>query len=205
VEDPKDYRWTGYGEATGGSKRARRGLCKVMEAPLDSWDERRGQLTPAEAYRCWLFGEGLETRNAAGVDAGVERSGLEATGGLKFDRGIENEVAVHLRVAPVAVPVTLPVPVPVPVTLRSRKGFSKERVEAVLRSGGKLSRAELLRCRVRWFSDGVAIGSKSFVEGIFTKCRQHFGAKRKDGARKVREDAAGGLHALRELRRRPVG
>jgi hypothetical protein len=73
-------------------------------------------------------------------------------------------------------------------------------VEAVLRSGGKLSRAELLRCRVRWFSDGVAIGSKSFVEGVFTKCRGHFGPKRKDGARKLREDAAGSLHALRELR-----
>jgi putative transposase len=29
VEDPKDYRWTGYGEACGGSKRARRGLCRV--------------------------------------------------------------------------------------------------------------------------------------------------------------------------------
>jgi hypothetical protein len=73
-------------------------------------------------------------------------------------------------------------------------------VEAVLRSGGKLSRAELLRCRVRWFSDGVAIGSKGFVEGVFTKCRGHFGAKRKDGARKLREDAAGGLHALRNLK-----
>jgi hypothetical protein len=58
----------------------------------------------------------------------------------------------------------------------------------------------LLRCRVRWFSDGVAIGSKGFVERIFTKCRGHFGAKRKDGARKVREDAAGSLHALRELK-----
>jgi hypothetical protein len=161
-----------------------------MEAPLDSWDERRGELTPAEAYRCWLFGEGLEAGrgeenaggDAAGVDAGVERSGLEATGGLKS-----------------AVPVT----VSSKVTPRSRTGFSKERVEAVLRSGGKLSRAELLRCRVRWFSDGVAIGSKGFVEGVFTTCRQHFGAKRKDGARKVREDA-GDLHALRELRRRAV-
>jgi REP element-mobilizing transposase RayT len=203
VEDPKDYRWTGYGEATGGSKRARRGLCKVMEVPLDSWVERRGAGTPAEAYRCWLFGEGLETGREGEEALEVKRSGLEASGGLKFDRGIENEVAVHLRVAPVAVPVNDPVKATLKVAAK-RKGFSKERVEAVLRSGGKLSRAELLRCRVRWFSDGVAIGSKGFVEGIFTKCRGHFGAKRKDGARKLREDAAGSLHALRELRVRSV-
>jgi putative transposase len=174
VEDPKDYRWTGYGEACGGSKRARRGLCKVMEAPLDSWEERRGPGTPAEAYRCWLFGEGLEVALekaiGSGGTAGVERSGLEVSGRLKS--------ALRLK----------------------KKGFSKERVEAVLKSGGKLSRAELLRCRVRWFSDGVAIGSKSFVEGIFTRCREHFGAKRKSGARPLREDECGNLHALRELK-----
>jgi REP element-mobilizing transposase RayT len=177
VEDPKDYRWTGYGEATGGSKRARRGLCRVMEAPMDSWEERRGGLTPAEAYRCWLFGEALEVdAEKLSGSAGAERdqrAGLEAAGRLKS--------ALPLK----------------------KKSFSKERVEAVLKAGGKLSRAELLRCQVRWFSDGVAIGSKGFVEGIFSRCREHFGPKRKTGARPVREDA-GGLHALRELRRRAV-
>ncbi len=40
VEDPKDYRWCGYAEAVAGSKRARRGLCRVLERPLDSWDEK---------------------------------------------------------------------------------------------------------------------------------------------------------------------
>jgi hypothetical protein len=77
-------------------------------------------------------------------------------------------------------------------------------VEAVLKSGGKLSRADLLRCRVRWFSAGAAIGSKSFVERVFQGCRSHFGPKRKSGARKIREDAAGSLHALRELRLKPL-
>jgi REP element-mobilizing transposase RayT len=164
VDDPKDYRWTGYGEAMGGSKRARRGLCRVMEAPMDSWEEKRGGLSPAEGYRCWLFGEGIEV----GVGEAPKNKGQGS------------------RLSP-----------------SSRKGFSKRRVEAVLKAGGKLSRGELLRCQVRWFSDGVAIGSKGFVEGIFTRCREHFGPKRKTGARPVREDA-GGLHALRELRRRAV-
>jgi REP element-mobilizing transposase RayT len=169
VEDPKDYRWTGYGEAMGGSKRARRGLCRVMEAPMDSWEERRGAMTPGEAYRCWLFGEGLEVEKDDSKPL-ADRAGRPAASS-----------------AP------------------SKKGFSKERVEAVLKSGGKLSRAELLRCRVRWFSDGVAIGSKGFVEGVFQGCRSYFGAKRKDGARKIREDAAGTLHALRELRVDAIG
>jgi hypothetical protein len=209
VEDPKDYRWTGYGEATGGSKRARRGLCKVMEAPLDSWEERRGELTPAEAYRCWLFGEGLEVGLGGEEALEVERSGLEATGRQK--PALHSE-ALHSEAIPSETLPSETLPsAAVPLAAMSaqgvgakRTGFSKERVEAVLRSGGKLSRAELLRCRVRWFSDGVAIGSKSFVEGVFTKCRGHFGAKRKDGARKVREDAAGSLHTLRDLRLRPV-
>jgi hypothetical protein len=171
VADPKDYRWTGYGEAVGGSKRARRGLCRVMEAPMDSWEERRGAMTPGEAYRCWLFGEGLEAGKETLAVKGNAPGNKEQTG-----RPLSS----------------------------SKKGFSKKRVEAVLNSGGKLSRADLLLCRVRWFSDGVAIGSKGFVEGVFKGCRSHFGPNRKTGARRVREDAAGGLHALRDLRISPV-
>jgi putative transposase len=95
--------------------------------------------------------------------------------------------------------------VKVPERAKFLKRFEGEGGEAKLRSGGKLSRADLLFCRVRWFGDGVAIGSKGFVEGVFNGCRGHFGAKRKDGARRVREDAAGSLHALRELRLKPVG
>ena len=145
---------------------------------MDSWEKKWGAGTPAEAYRCWLFGEGLEV--AVEKEIGSEgttrvvRSELKVSGILKS--------ALPLK----------------------KKGFSKERVEAVLKSGGKLSRADLLLCRVRWFSDGVAIGSRGFVERVFNGCRSSFGAKRKDGARKVREDSAGSLHALRELRVNPV-
>ena len=54
VVDPMDYEWSGYGDAAGGSKRARRGLCKALNLPQDSW-EGRGMAR----YRLYLFDEGL--------------------------------------------------------------------------------------------------------------------------------------------------
>ncbi|NCC53838.1 MAG: chemotaxis protein CheW, partial [Spartobacteria bacterium] len=68
-----------------------------------------------------------------------------------------------------------------------RVGFDRERVEQVLAEGGKLTRMELLRCRVRYFSDGVVLGSKEFVDEVFREHRAHFSAKRKDGGRKMKQ------------------
>ncbi|NCC50363.1 MAG: chemotaxis protein CheW, partial [Spartobacteria bacterium] len=68
-----------------------------------------------------------------------------------------------------------------------RVGFDRERVEQVLAEGGKLTRMELLRCRVRYFTDGVVLGSKEFVDEVFREHRAHFSAKRKDGGRKMKQ------------------
>lgn len=54
VDDPMLYEWSGYGEASGGSKRARRGLCKALNLPQDSWESRG-----LPRYRLFLFDEGL--------------------------------------------------------------------------------------------------------------------------------------------------
>jgi len=85
-----------------------------------------------------------------------------------------------------------------------RRGVSAEESKAVLEAKGKLSAAELVQLRVRYFSDGLVIGGKEFVEGIFGQHREKFGPKRKDGARKITE-SAGGLFALRRLRKGAVG
>ena len=45
-------------------------------------------------------------------------------------------------------------------------GVSRARVEKVLDEGGKLSYGELLHCRVRYFSDGMIIGSNEFVNSL---------------------------------------
>jgi REP element-mobilizing transposase RayT len=68
-----------------------------------------------------------------------------------------------------------------------------------------LKLAGMLLCRVRYFTDGAVIGSRAFVNEAFTNARERFGAKRKDGARRMRgsgKPAAGVLWSLRDLRLR---
>ena len=71
--------------------------------------------------------------------------------------------------------------------------------ETVLR---ELGIAKMLRCRVRYFTDGAVIGSKEFVNEAFANARERFSEKRKDGARKMRGAAAAarGLFSARDLR-----
>jgi hypothetical protein len=62
---------------------------------------------------------------------------------------------------------------------------------------------KMLRWKVRYFTDGAAIGSRGFVDGLFEQCRDRFGPKRKTGARKMRGRVAGTEHVLwsaRDLR-----
>ena len=151
VKDPKDYRWCGYAEALGGSRRAQRGLCKALGKPVDGWKSA----DTAAAYRCLLHAEGREVKDA------------------------QNEKVVS-------------------------RGVTAESARAVLAEKGKLSPAELVRLRVRYFTDGVVLGSKAFVESIFETQREQFGPKRKQGARRMQESDAP-FYTLRHLRLRPLG
>jgi len=94
AEDPKDYRFCGYGEATGGGKSAREGL-KTVSSSL-------------AGYRQTLFGAGAEAK--------------------------EGKIAIP-----------------------------REKAVQVLAENGKLPLAVVLRCRVRYFTDGLVLGSESFV------------------------------------------
>jgi REP element-mobilizing transposase RayT len=85
-----------------------------------------------------------------------------------------------------------------------RDRIPREMALEVLARGGKLSPADYLRCKVRYFSDGAVIGGKAFVEEMFAAFRNRFGPKRKDGARPLRglasESAEERLFNLRQLR-----
>lgn len=63
--------------------------------------------------------------------------------------------------------------------------------------------AKMLRCRVRYFTDGAVIGSREFVNEAFASARDRFSEKRKDGARRMKGSgsaAAGTLWSMRDLR-----
>jgi REP element-mobilizing transposase RayT len=81
-----------------------------------------------------------------------------------------------------------------------RAGFTPEKVREVLEAGGALSRTELLHCRVRYFSDGVALGSRAYVEDLFRRHRGAFSARRNSGACKMAGGDWGDLCTLRRLR-----
>ena len=82
----------------------------------------------------------------------------------------------------------------------SKEVLSRKQIFKVLEQGGELSEAEVLRLRIRYMSDGVALGSRSFVNEVFTTFRDRFGAKRKSGARSIRKLPFSDLCTLRALR-----
>jgi REP element-mobilizing transposase RayT len=152
VKDPADYRWSGYGEACGGSAAARRGILAIHAAGRA--EREFGWADAAAAHRALLYARGEERRDTNGCI--------------------------------------------------QRFGFSPEQAQAVIDRGGRMPLPDLLRCRVRYFRDGLAFGSSAFVEAVFERNRAHFGAKRRTGARRLRFCLADGLCVARDLRVAPV-
>ena len=153
TSDPKDYRFSGYGAAVGGSMNARLGLRQLMSIGKDrariSWGDIQ------RTYRRHLYMRGQQKG--------------------RYPEG-----------RPV------------------RQGFTPEQIQAVVKADGRLPLQEALRCRVRYFSDGLVLGSQAFVDSIFARYRSQFGPNRKSGARSLRFGDWQGLCSLRDLRLLPV-
>jgi len=82
----------------------------------------------------------------------------------------------------------------------SQKAMSPEKARAVIARGGKLPVPVLLRCRVRYMTDGAVLGSQEFVSRYFEAHRKHFGERRKKSFHKMSGSDWGGLVVLRGLR-----
>jgi hypothetical protein len=59
------------------------------------------------------------------------------------------------------------------VSGRSDKAaLDRETIKRVVEEGRELALAEVLRLRIRYFSDGVALGSREFVDSVFADFRE---------------------------------
>ncbi len=85
-----------------------------------------------------------------------------------------------------------------------KKGFDREKVAEIIEQGGELTPYELARCRVRYFNDGMALGSKLFIEEVFSQNRDLFGKHRKTGARTLRCSRQSELFSLRNLKLKAI-
>jgi REP element-mobilizing transposase RayT len=77
-------------------------------------------------------------------------------------------------------------------------------VARALSSGVRLTLAQLLRCRVRYFTAGLAVGTDSFVEAFFRSRRESFSATRRSGARRLKGGDWGELRCARDLSVHPL-
>jgi len=82
----------------------------------------------------------------------------------------------------------------------SQKVISTEKAMAVIAKGGKLPLPTILRCRVRYMTDGAVLGSQKFVSDYFNAHRESFGKRRTKAFNRMKGGDWSGLVVLRGLR-----
>jgi REP element-mobilizing transposase RayT len=174
VKKPEDYRWSSYGEAIGGGAK---GNGKKARAGLVRAMRAHKGVAADATY--WKDDVALEYRRM-----------LLAGAGEKVEERVDPSGKMQ--------------------KITKRKGLSSTELheeqkrlrEAEAKRMGEIPFGRMLRCRVRYFTDGAVIGSRQFVDQAFENARDRFGPKRKDGARKLRGNgsaAAGMLWSARDL------
>ena len=182
---------------------------KTISAYIDLNPVRAGMVKDPADYRWSSYGEAIgggSKGNGKTARAGLVRA-LRAHQGIGADSdlwtsGVSKEYRILLMAGAVGKSAERVERDGKSITKTLRKGVSKE--EAEREKDGEIPLGKLLRCRIRYFSDGAVIGTRSFVDEAFMKSRERFGPKRKTGARRLKGDsepASGVLWSLRDLRK----
>ena len=69
-----------------------------------------------------------------------------------------------------------------------KKGMQRGQVATEherMATGRVVALRQLLRLKVRYSTDGAAVGSRAYVDGLYERCREQFGVGRKSGARRM--------------------
>jgi hypothetical protein len=185
---------------------------RTMAAYIDLNPVRAGMVQDPAEYRWSSYGEAIgggKKGNGKKAREGLVRAWFSQEG-MGFEAERWREVArLYRRMLGIALgkkPGQARVDKPdQQVTKTDEELLASSDNETVLQDLGV---AKMLRCRVRYFTDGVVIGSRGFVEDVFQQMRERFGAQRRTGARKLRgagAAAAGMIWSVRDLRKEVGG
>ena len=180
---------------------------KTMAAYIDLNPVRAGIVQDPAEYRWSSYGEAIGG-GAKGTGkkarAGLVRAIL-AHKGYGADAKYWDEVATSYRMLLLEGAKEKREEVVAPDGTRAervlRKGMTPEEIE----KARELALGRLIRLRVRYFTDGAVIGSRGFVDEVFSRCRARFSAKRMTGARKFRtvgSSQSDFLWSARDLRKK---
>lgn len=175
VSDPAEYRWSSYGEAIGGGTKG-----NGKKARMGLMRACAVQNSKLETLNSKKEGDIYSAERWKEV-ARVYRRVMGLALGRKKGNAKLGEVTAGAN-------------------LNDEEMISSKENGTVLPD---LGMAKMLRTRVRYFTDGAVIGSKSFVNETFKAARERFSEKRKDGARRMRGSgaaASGVLWSARDLR-----
>jgi putative transposase len=157
---------------------------RAVAAYIDLNPVRAGLVKDPKVYRWSGYGEAMAGKGRAreGLRRVVAGEGLEAYRVYLYLEGSEEREARDER------------------GRAARGALGQQAVLKVLAQRGQLPLREYVRCRVRYFCDGVVLGSRGFVEEMFGRYRPRFGEKRRTGARVMRGLAGEELCTWRDLR-----
>ena len=180
---------------------------RVMAAYIDLNPIRAAMVQKPEDYKWSSYGEAAGLKNNKLARAGLSRVlGLSRGGASVVDEPQALIERYRMMLYSDGEEVFMDKPETGEVNLRVRKGFKRKDVKKVLARGGKLTFGETLRCRVRYFSDGMTVGSREFVDDLFKSARDRFSEKRKTGARPMQgvgwQSKDSRLYSMRQLKKK---
>jgi putative transposase len=193
VEDPMDYRWSGYAAACGGGKVERKGLELLVRLS-------RGHLPHgAERVRLKQLRE-EQVKNGQGPGAGDWRAIGPQLESERLQRAAPKDwgdVQAAYRIWLYSKGASKAEVDGIRKKYRDRKGFDEVEVLAEFERMGEVPMAKKLRQRVKTFSRGVAIGGDLFLGQLMTDFRGNFGKDRASAGRRLPGREWLGVEALR--------
>ncbi|NBB77851.1 MAG: transposase [Verrucomicrobia bacterium] len=161
---------------------------QTMAAYIDLNPVRAGLVADPKDYRFCGYAEAVAGRKKAIAGLQLVWSAFDPAGGT-------GALAAHrmLLFGKGAVP-------------KKQGSFDREKALQVLEvEHGELSKSELMRCRVRYFSDGAILGSKEFVASFVDTWQKEKRRKNRPKVHPMRGGNWGGLSVIQGLRRRVFG